>query len=179
MINAFRQNPRLDNEEIFLIYNDFAQRTSKRISYEKYLESFIIYLRSKVNDYSFVNSTIEHVKPILNKEKKEKPYSNVDEQERRLLLAIDQAIRNDETSSVPNNLHDLSLSIQKTQCELKQTKKINRWSISISVVSVVLSIISMFLGYFSSQSDVDRISSGIVKQLLEQKINIIEKDNVQ
>lgn len=174
MITAFKQNSQLDNEDIFLIYNDFAQKTSRNISYEKYLESFIIYVRSNEKDYPFINSIIEHLKPILNKEKEEQPFSNVEERERLLLLSIDQSVKNKEITSVPNNLRNLSLTIQKTQNELKQAKKINRWSIPISVIGVILTIISMFLGYFSSNSDIEKISSGVAKHLSEQKVIIMD-----
>lgn len=174
MITAFKQNPNLDNEDILLIYNNFAQNTSRNISYEKYLESFIIYVRSNEKDNSFVNSIVEHIKPILNKEKEEQPYSNVEERERLLLLSIDQSIKNNETASVPNNLRNLSLTIQKTQNELKQAKRINRWSIPISVVGIILTIISMVMGYFSSSSDIDKISSGVAKHLSEQKVIIMD-----
>lgn len=176
MMTAFKQNPKLDNEDIFLIYNDFAQKTSRNISYEKYLESFIIYVRSNEKDNSFVNSIVDHIKPILNKEKEEQPFSNVEERERLLLLSIDQSIKNNETASVPNNLRNLSLTIQKTQNELKQAKRINRWSIPISVIGVVLTIISMVMGYFSSSSDIDKISSGVAKHLAEQKVIIMDNN---
>ena len=176
MITAFKQNPQLDDEDIFLIYNDFAQKTSRNISYERYLESFIIYVRSNEKDNSFVNSIVEHIKPILNKEKAEQPFSNVDERERLLLLSIDQSVKNNEAASVPNNLRNLSLTIQKTQNELKQAKRINRWSIPISVIGVVLTIISMVMGYFSSSSDIDKISSGVAKHLAEQKVIIMDNN---
>lgn len=177
MITAFKQNPKLDNEDILLIYNDFAQNTSQNISYEKYLESFIIYVRSNEKDNSFVNSIVEHIKPILNKEKEEQPFSNVEERERLLLLSIDQSVKNNETTSVSNNLRNLSLTIQKTQSELKQAKRINRWSIPISVIGVVLTIISMVMGYFSSSSDIDKISSGVAKYLSEQKVIIMDNSH--
>lgn len=176
MITAFKQNPKLDNGDILLIYNDFAQRTSRNISYEKYLESFIIYVRSNVKEKSSVNSIIEHIKPILNKEKEEQPYSNVDERERFLLLSIDQSVKNNEMSSIPNNLRNLSLTIQKTQNELKQAKRINRWSIPISTIGLILTIISMVMSYFSSSSDIEKISSGVAKHLSEQKIIIMENN---
>lgn len=173
MMTAFKQNPKLDNEDIFLIYNDFAQKTSRNISYEKYLESFIIYVRSNEKDNSFVNSIVDHIKPILNKEKEEQPFSNVEERERLLLLSIDQSIKNNETASVPNNLRNLSLTIQKTQHDLKQAKRTNYWSIPLSVIGVVLTIISMVMSYFSSSSDIDKISSGVAKHLSEQKVTIM------
>lgn len=173
MMTAFKQNPKLDNEDIFLIYNDFAQKTSRNISYEKYLESFIIYVRSNEKDNSFVNSIVDHIKPILNKEKEEQPFSNVEERERLLLLSIDQSIKNNETASVPNNLRNLSLTIQKTQHDLKQAKRTNYWSIPLSVIGVVLTIISMVMSYFSSSSDIDKISSGVAKHLAEQKVTIM------
>lgn len=174
MITAFKQNPKLDNEDILLIYNDFAQSTSRNISYEKYLESFIIYVRSNEKDISFINSIVEHIKPILNREKEEQPFSNVEERERLLLLSIDQSVKNNETASVPNNLRNLSLTIQKTQNELKQAKRINRWSIPISVIGVILTITSMVMSYFSSSSDIDKISSGVAKYLSEQKVIIMD-----
>lgn len=176
MMTAFKQNPKLDNEDIFLIYNDFAQKTSRNISYEKYLESFIIYVRSNEKDNSFVNSIVDRIKPILNKEKEEQPFSNVEERERLLLLSIDQSIKNNETASVPNNLRNLSLTIQKTQHDLKQAKRTNYWSIPISVIGVVLTIISMVMGYFSSSSDIDKISSGVAKHLAEQKVIIMDNN---
>ncbi|MBO7551617.1 MAG: hypothetical protein J6T62_08895 [Fibrobacter sp.] len=110
----------------------------------------------------------------MNKEKEEQPFSNVEERERLLLLSIDQSVKNKEITSVPNNLRNLSLTIQKTQNELKQAKKINRWSIPISVIGVILTIISMFLGYFSSNSDIEKISSGVAKHLSEQKVIIMD-----
>lgn len=155
----------LNEGSIFLIYKRSISRKYEHMSYMDFLESFLMYVRQKDEDGTITQSISKIIEPILEKEKIEKPFSNIKERERRLLLAVENSASKGETSSLKNNLTDLSIVIENNQKALDKARAINRWSIPISVLGILLTLFIWLYGSSLSDKDVQRISAQICTTL--------------
>lgn len=161
LLKGYEQNS-LKESSIMLIYKKEIVQKHNNITYVNFLESFLIYVRQEDKDGSLTNDLSCLIEPIIIKAESEKPFSNVEERERRLLLAIEESALNGETASLKNNLTDLSLAIENNKCALDKAQKTNKWTIPISVVGIILSIVFWIAGSSLSEKDVQRISNQIV-----------------
>lgn len=155
----------LNEGSISLIYKRCISKRYEHISYMDFLESFLIYVRQKDEDGKLTQSISKIIEPLLEKEKIEKPFSNIKERERRILLAVENSASKGETSSLKNNLTDLSIVIENNQKALDRARAMNRWSIPISVIGILLTLFIWFYGSSLSEKDVQRISTQICTTL--------------
>ena len=161
LLKGYEQNS-LKESSIMLIYKKEIVQKHNNITYVNFLESFLIYVRQEDKDGSLTNNLSCLVEPIIIKAESEKPFSNVEERERRLLLAIEESALSGEKGSLKNNLTDLSLVIENNKSALDKAQKTNKWTIPISVVGIILSIVFWITGSSLSEKDVQRISNQIV-----------------
>ena len=112
----------------------------------------------------------KRITPILNKEREEKPYCNIQDRERRILLAIEDAFKKNETNSIKHTLVDLSMVIESNQKALDKARRANNWSIPISIIGVLLTIFIWLYGSSLSNKDVERISTQLSTTILEKCI---------
>ena len=153
-------NKTLNEESVNLI---FKKSNEKRIgffflspTYERFLESFLysVLERENKNNGDLTKDVNEFIKPILDKLKENNPYSNVNERERRSLVSIADTIKNSanltgsEKSAVKHYLEELAVALEENQTNLKFSKRINKWSLVISVISVILTIYFGYTSYY-------------------------------
>lgn len=168
----------LNDGSIFLIYKRSISRKYEHMSYMDFLESFLMYVRQKDEDGTLTQSISKIIEPILEKEKIEKPFSNIKERERRLLLAVENSASKGETSSLKNNLTDMSIVIENNQKELDKARAINRWSIPISVLGILLTLFIWLYGSSLSDKDVQRISAQICTTLSD-SLYTVKPDSIK
>lgn len=158
-----------NDDDIFLVYKKLAQGDYHYSSYADFLESFLIYIR-KNSDKDTILLISKRITPILNKERAEKPYCNIKDRERRILLAIEDAFKKNESNSIKHTLIDLSMVIESNQKALDRARRTNRWSIPISIVGVLLTLFIWLYGSSLSERDIERISTHISNTISEQVI---------
>lgn len=168
----------LNEGSISLIYKRCISKRYEHISYMDFLESFLMYVRQKDEDGTLTQSISKIIEPILEKEKIEKPFSNIKERERRLLLAVENSASKGETSSLKNNLTDLSIVIENNQKALDKARAINRWSIPISVLGILLTLFIWLYGSSLSDKDVQRISAQICTTLSD-SLYTVKPDSIK
>ena len=151
----------LNNKAIYLIYKREIALKYESFSYIDFLECFLLYVRQKDEDGLLTNRISEIIDPILEKEKAEKPFSNVKERERRILLAIEESAKKGELASINSNLVDMSIVIENNQKALDTARMTNYWTIPISIVGIMLTVFIWIWGSSLSDKDVQRISSQI------------------
>lgn len=176
LLKGYKQQTLSDNA-IFLIYKRMIAPRYDYISYVDFLESFILFVRQNDTDGKLTKAITEIINPILEKEKAEKPYSNVKERERRILLAIEKSLNKGETTSLKNNLDDLSGVIENNQKALDRARKTNKWTVPISIIGVLLTLFIWLYGSSLSNKDVERISNQIYSSIKD-SMHITSSDSV-
>ena len=168
IIQGIEQDTLENDSDIFLIYKKLVQTYSISRSYVDFLESFLIYVRKISEDKDAMLKTLRRINPILEKEREEKPYCNVNDRERRILLTIEDAFKKNEINSIKHILVDLSMVIEGNQKALDRAKSTNKWSIPISIVGVLLTLFIWLYGSSLSERDVEKISTHVSNTILEQ-----------
>lgn len=179
----------LDNDsDVLLIYKKLVQTYSLSRSYMDFLESFLIYVRKTSEDKEIMLKIMQRINPILDKEREEKPYCNINDRERRILLTIEDAFKKNEINSIKHILVDLSMVIESNQKALDRAKTTNKWSIPISIVGVLLTLFIWLYGSSLSEKDVERISTHVSNTISEQvyigkidsiRVSPIEKEHLK
>ena len=176
MLKGYEQKT-LNGKALSLVYKKEIARKYDNLSYISFLESFLIYVRQKDEDGELTTKISNIIDPILEKEKAEKPYSNIKERERRILLAIEKSAQKGELTSVNNNLEDLSIVIENNQKALDKARMTNKWSIPISVIGILLTLFIWLYGSSLSDKDVQRISTQILTSISD-SINTSNTDSL-
>ena len=79
----------LNNESAFNIYKKKIADNELNITYTDFLDDFGIYVREIDESGELTRGVEKIIRPILEKEREEKPYPKVEDDERRLLVAIE------------------------------------------------------------------------------------------
>lgn len=167
----------LNANAIYLIYKRKVASKFDGVSYIDFLESFLIYVREKDEDGTLTKNISESIESILEKEKAEKPYSNVKEREKRILCAIEESANRGELLAVKNNLKDLSIVIENNQRALNRARITNKWSIPISIIGILLTLFIWFYGSSLSERDVQRISTQIYTSVAD-SLHVFKSDSL-
>ena len=176
LLKGNKQQTLTDNA-IVLVYKRMIAQNYEYVSYIDFLESFLLYVREKDEDGKLTHEIYNIIGPILEKEKAEKPYSNVRERERRILLAIENSLNKGETTSLKNNLNDLSGVIENNQKALDRARKTNKCTVPISIIGVLLTLFIWLYGSSLSNKDVERISNQIYSSIKD-SMHITSSDSV-
>lgn len=155
----------LNEKAIRLIYNQFLSNLNLyNYSFVGFLEAFLIYIRKEDSDGNVTKNIEELVNPLLDKERAEKPYSGINEGERRILLAIEEAASQNELTSLKRHITDLSVVIENNQEALKKAEATNKWTIPTSIIGVILTLVFGIYGFWGpsiSSKEIDRISEKV------------------
>lgn len=150
LIKGIKQGT-LNEESVYLIFKESNKKRGSLFfktpySYLKFLDSFLYYIREVDSDGTLTKSSNDIIKPIIEKIKEDDPYSNVNERERRILVSISDTINKSaqltasEKTAVKHNLEDLALALEENQTTLEKSKKTNKWSIPLSIISTLLTL---------------------------------------
>ncbi len=159
----------LNNKSVRLIYKRKIIENNLDLSYEDFLEEFIMYITQKDEDGQLTIGIEAIINPILEKEREVKPYPKLEDNERQLLLAIEATANKGEMTSLKNNLDQLSNNIEDAQKALKKAQKTNRWTIPATIIGAVLTVFSFVFSLVHtpslSEENVKNISSEISRQV--------------
>jgi hypothetical protein len=158
ILNGLNKHTLDNDEDIYLIYKKVAPDD---ISYANFLDSFLIFVRKCDDMESYILDITNRIRPIIQKERAKIPYAGVNDRERRILLAIADSAQKGEASSIKHHLSDLSIALINNQKALHRSRTTNKWTIPISIISILLTLFIWLYGSTLSEKDVDRISNKI------------------
>lgn len=159
MINSIKKNT-LDADIINIVYTQLLKQ-GYYVSYVDFLESFLIYIRRKDINEAQINEITAIINPILQQAREEKPYVDLNNIDRSIFFAIEEAVNNGEKASVKKQLQELSTSIIEKQSEIKKTKKWDRWTFALTIVSILLPVIMYLFVPVLSKKEINRIADEI------------------
>jgi len=129
-----------DKEDIILLLNSVNREYYKDFSLASVIEDYIAY-RSDKDDGGILKNNYELLKSIIKIENEEKPFSNIPDQERRLLRAIDDSVKHNDIDSISYHLQELNSVISTRTKIYQRTNAINRWSIPAAIIGILLTVI--------------------------------------
>nr|WP_321405384.1 hypothetical protein [uncultured Carboxylicivirga sp.] len=153
-------------EDITVLLNSVSREYYKDFSLAPIIEDYIAHLSEK-DDKGILEKNYELLKEIIRKENEEKPFSNLPNEERRLLMAIDDSVKHNDINSIKFNLNELNAVISTRTKIYNKLIRTNRWSVPIAVIGIILTILFGILSVRPS-IDYDKIKN-INKEIVNSK----------
>ena len=133
-----------DQSDIEMLKSAIEREEETVYSLAPLLEDYLVHLTDKGNQESTGNTLSERyqiIKGIIAKESEDKPFADIPEEERRLLIGIRDAIQHDDKESMSFNLNELSTVISARTKDYERAMKINRWAVPLAVFALIASFV--------------------------------------
>lgn len=157
------------------IYNEADDRRTQQ--YNKQIISDLHFVSaSKSNTGLNIIDISNRLKTIIKSENCQKPFENVNDHERRLLISIDDAAKNKKTTSIPYSLTELSEILISNQKRLKRANSTNYWTVPISIIGFILTIISLIFSLHKNTPALTTNDTRNVKTEVMQHNNEIQQN---
>jgi hypothetical protein len=145
LTNHLEQNLVKDKIDIIVILNSISREYEYNYSLISILEDYIVYI-SKDETNNNLKDYYELLKNIILLENQEIPFNNVPDEEKRILININENIKNKDLDSIKFNIKELSSVISTKNIIYEKTQKANRWSIPIAIMGMICTIIFGIFG---------------------------------
>lgn len=166
--NNFEHNFINDREDILVLLNSVNREFDCTYSLISVLEDYIVYIsKGETKNDNIVKYSYKMIKDIINEENQEKPFSNVPDQEKRILRNINENIMNNQIELIKFNLQELSYVITTRNKTYEKADKINKWSLPVAIIGIIVAIIFGLMGL--KNIDYNKIEE-INKKLIENTI---------
>ena len=159
-----------DTKDIQLIHKQCVANLSEGLTFAVFLEKYIIALQKSELEAARLNAIKNIIKKNIEEERCEKPFDGINDHERRLLSAIEDCAKRNETTSITHNLDELSIVLKNNQTRLHNAVITNRWTVPISIIGVILTIVIWIFGSTNvSQKDIEKISANTCSKIIEKQ----------
>lgn len=166
--NGFNSNPPYDENDIRICFERYSWAFHSYYSFlDTYLDRLDENVNHKVNDYKYVKSIIIKLREeALEKE----PFAELEGNERILMDGIYEAVSADPNTKriAKDKLDYLSRSIVKTNKELKKAQKNNKYTIPLAIISIIVTIISLFSRVKLSKTEFEQMKNTVKESIAEQ-----------
>jgi len=131
-----------ERKDIEILINSF--RGNRPINIVRVLEDYLRYILKEdkhSDENNYVKNKYKSIMDVIDEIKKEKPFEDIPGEERRILINMRNAIRNNDTQIALINIDDLCSIMKTRQRDYILTKKINMWSVPIAIITFVFTIL--------------------------------------
>ena len=147
LFNQFKHNLIDDKEDMILLINSISREYNSNYSLVSILEDYIVYIsKNEYEDNNNLKNNYTLIKNIIASENEEKPFNNVPDDEKRILLSINENIKNSNLDSIRINIKELSSILYTKNKSYERASKINKWALPIAIISMIFTIIFGILG---------------------------------
>ena len=105
------------------------------------LEDYLVHLGERGSQESQLSQRYQLIKDIIASENADKPFADIPEEERRLLIAARDAIQHEDKVSMSFNLNELSSVISTRNRDYERVLNVNRWMRPLAIIGLVASVI--------------------------------------
>lgn len=163
-------------DDILILLSSISRESENYYSIAPILEDYItnrldIASNDKQNK-SEIKSRYDLLKSIISEENKEKPFENVPDEERRLLVGMKDGIQNKDMQSLEFNLHELHTVISTRSNIYEKANKLNRWSIPLAIIGTFFTIL---FGILSMTPNLDSKKIDEMNKKIIDKIELLNK----
>jgi hypothetical protein len=130
-----------DQSDIEILKSAIEREAGTVYSLAPLLEDYLVYLGERGSQESQLSQKYQLIKGIIASENADKPFADIPEEERRLLIAMRDAIRHDDKGSMSFNLNELSSVISTRSSDYERVLNANRWMKPLAIIGLVASVI--------------------------------------
>ncbi|MFA8451934.1 MAG: hypothetical protein ACEPOW_14660 [Bacteroidales bacterium] len=168
-----------DKEDIQLIINSFSRTEDEFYSITPVLEDYFTKRLSKSDkiETEELKRRYKLIKDIIKDENKNKPFSEVPDEERRLLISIKDALSNNDNQAIEFNVNELNSVLSTRNKVYEKTNRLNKWSVPLAIAGTFFTILFGILSLSPQGVDYDRIkddNNKIIKDQFEKYKNEID-----
>jgi len=149
------------------------------------LEDYHVYLRTDVKkDISSKIGYVHHIYEVISiikKELEQEPFTRLPDEQRRILVNLNKAIESDDKELAEINLTQLNDVLRLNQNEMEKLKGQTAWSIPLSIVGLVATLILGLTGIFRplSYRRIRNIVAEEIKSQDKEKQQLTQPQNPQ
>ena len=132
----------VNTSDLRIIFNSINRKSDGALlkyGYISTLEDYLVHITTDDNEkndkfYKFIFTALEN-------EKKQEPYSNLPNEERRILVSLEASIKSHETQIALLNLSSLNDVLKMENEHREKIEKQNRWAIPLAIVGLIVTIL--------------------------------------
>lgn len=150
-----------DKDDIQLIINSVSRSEDEVYSLAPVLEDYYTTRLSKSQDIGSEEILRRYgiIKKIIKEENKEKPFSGVPDEERRILMNMNDALANNDSKSIEFNINELNSVLTTRNKVFESNAKLNKWSVPLAILGVFFTILFGILSFTPSKIDYEKINA--------------------
>ena len=130
-----------DQSDIEMLKSTIERKVGAVYSLASLLEDYLVHLGERGSQDSQLSQRYQLIKGIIASENADKPFADIPEEERRLLIATRDAIQHDDKESMSFNLNELSSVISTRNRDYEKVLNANRWMRPLAIIGIVASVI--------------------------------------
>ena len=142
-------------DDVVNIYMGIAGLSSEDLSYRfglsKLLREFLVEVITKKLDekihYETLRSWKKKITEFIQKNEEISPYADLPAPERNLLSDIQLFLERNDIDSAKRKILELSAMIQARNDDLNRIRNINKWTVPLSIIGVILTIVFGILAW--------------------------------
>ena len=138
-----------DRSDIEMLKSAIEREAGAVYSLAPLLEDYLVHLTDKGGQEptdTTLSEQYQTIKEIIVQENADKPFVDVPEEERRLLVGMRDAIQHDDKESMSFNLNELSSVISTRTKDYERVMRTNRWAVPLAVIGLLASVVFGVLG---------------------------------
>jgi hypothetical protein len=107
------------------------------------LEDYIVHILSgeERETSPYRRDLAKQISVLIDKEKEEKPFEALPEDERRLLRSLNDAIKNNDVDSQKYNLNELNSVLSIRYKTYQRANLLNKWSVPLAIIGLMFTLI--------------------------------------
>lgn len=165
--------------DIEIILNSIYRKSYESYSISSFLEDYITYrinVSKETPDQTKIHERYKLLKTIIEGENKEKPFEDLPDEERRLLVGIGDGLKNQDLESIKFNLNELHSVISTRNKLFEKTSRLNKWSIPLAIIGTFFTV---FFGVLSILPNNDYKEAEKTNQVVIEKLDkLIHSDSL-
>jgi hypothetical protein len=130
-----------DQNDIEILKGAIEREAGTVYSLAHLLEDYLVYLGDRGSKESQLSPRYQKIKGIIASENADKPFADIPEDERRLLISMRDAIQHNDTEAITFNLNELSSVISARNRDYEGVLNANRWMRPLAIIGLVASVI--------------------------------------
>lgn len=158
--------------DVSVLVNSINRKYGINYSILYYLEDYLTHISTFKPTFKKEHQDL--LNEIVTSEQVDKPFDGVPEEEKRLLININSAIKSQNFDAISYNLHELGTVLSARNRIHSRNAKINQWSIPLAIVGLLATIA---FGYLSLQG----INYEKIKDINKEAIQevVASKDSIE